>query len=937
MKKFITRVFILFITTLFMQQLMQQETKACNVAVVSASASATGRPFIWKNRDHSESYRHQVLYFPAGSTVKYGSFRLMGETLFDQPDYTVCTGGANETGFAITNTTCVDPNTDLGADTNNVITDLMAKALEQCKTLSEFETVANNYKTYWNNKNISGICAVIDSYGGAAIYEMSTGKGKGNGKDLMFRKYDVDTGVVTDENGDIVNDYKYSQTIGFNNRTNSNHTKDWIAIVSDTPRENRARQLLSAMKLNNSLTPRNIMRYVSKDVCGNTPSDYFIDPDTNAIISPNLWDASYSKSDTYLSPNRDGEMFTGYCISRFQTTMGIVIEGAAAPDQANLTTMWVSLGEPSLSVFVPFFPYAEQVSQYATDNAHTNSGYYWDGVSSTSSTKATCFLNLLFDCVEANAFTNSVLDTTKIYNTALYNVYKNIVLYQNNGSGNYVDYGYRNDGGLILGTLTYKQDNTVNYPRLLSLQAWTLPLEDQVFNHTEEFLNLLRSDTSLISREELAKFSNYVCGFVYNNYSNQSASYAAWSYKLPDNGIAPTVISVDPSNGAVNPPVTNKVTVKFSEAIDAATINTGTFKLMNGSAVVNGSVVYDSVTHSATFTPDSTLATNSTYTVFLTTAIKDISGLSLAAEYTSNFILSSGSGDGDGDGDETDPDENAPVVTTVNTGNGGAVFPVDGAIVVQFSEPMDPNSININTFIVYTDDKAVSGTVVYDAATNTAVFTPDADLSGNTAYTVDLTTGIKDESGLSLPDDYIWSFTTSTEGTNPAITYISPADKEIDIVVDGKISAQFDKLMDETSINTSSFKVTYNSNTSVDGSVAYDPVNRTAVFTSGSRLKSNTVYTVELTADIKDNQGKFIKDTIWTFTTGSGSDISSNASAGSSGGGCGCGSAAEAATSGSGAQPLFPGLVSLLGMMLFPLSLISIHRKSRKKFKIYNS
>jgi len=905
-----------------MQQLLQEEMKACNVAVVSASASATGRPFIWKNRDHSTSYRHQVIYYPEAKSGVGGSMRLMGETYFNTTadPSTVCTGGANESGFAITNTTCIDTTNDI-FDIDNVNTNLLEKALENCRTLAEFEVLAKNYKTYWSGKNISGIFGVIDAYGGAAIYEMWT---DGNGNDLMFRKFDIDTGAVTDEAGAAFFDIKYPQTTGFNNRTNSNHTNGWIEIVSDTPREIRARQLLSAMKLNNTLTPRNIMRYVSKDVCGGNPADYFYDPDNPSSTIANNWDTGDSSVDNYQNPNRGGQMYTRYCISRYQTTMGFVVEGAANPGQANLTTMWVSLGEPSLSVFIPFFPYAEKVSAYAVDDTHeTNvdtgiSSYYWDGVSATSSSKPTCFLNLLFDCVESNPFSSS-------NHSELNSVYKNISLYSNNGCP-YLTYpdmsvrGYTNSWG----PYGLQMDTCIDYPRLLTLQAWTLPLEDQVFNHTEEFINLLTVNPELISSDELAKFSDYVCGYVYKNYSNQSVSYFSWNYILPDNGLAPAVISVDPANGVVNPPATTAVTVKFSEAIDESTINENTFMLMNGSSEVDGSVVYDSVTRSAVFTPDSALATNSTYTVLITTGIKDLAGLSLTAEYTSTFTLSSGADPGE--------DDTAPAVTTVNTGNGGAVFPVDGSIVIQFNEPMNRDSININTFLVFSGSTVVSGTVVYDPATYTATFTPDAFLGSNTTYTVDLTTGIEDESGNSLSEDYTWTFTTSTEDAAPTISSVSPVDKAVGVAINGIITAQFDKLMDKNSINSSSFIITYDETSTVAGEISYDSDNRTAIFTPGGTLEYNTTYTVKLTAGIKDNHGKFIADTTWTFTTASGDAVLSKVSSGSNESGCGCGSSAEAATPGNGSRPLLPGLVSLLGTMLFPLSLIWMHRTRRKKF-----
>jgi len=1353
MKRLFKRIFAILITSLFLQQFLQQETRACDVAVITASASATGRPFIWKNRDHTDSYRHHLLYVSAVNPNVGGSLRLMGETVIDTTSdpSTTCSGGSNESGFAIANTTVYDSHDQY--DINNINTNLVEKALEQCRTLAEFETIARNYTTYWTNKTISGNFAVIDAYGGAAIYEMWTEDGRG--ETLKFRKFDANTGAVTDQDGAAAADNKYSsiEHVGFNNRTNSFHTNGWREITSDTPRELRAGQLFSAMKLKDELSPVNVMRYVSKDVCGDNPGsrniydpenlsepeDYFYDPGvyvtdgTKTIIS-NIWDSSNDDNDFYYDPNYDGEMFTAYCISRYQTTMGLVIEGAANPDQASLTTMWISLGEPSLSVFIPFFPFAHKVSAYAADNAHTNTGYYWDGVSTTSNTKPTCFLNLLFDCAEANPFTGS-------YYPELIDVYTNVSLYKNNGSGS-IDYGYRTYGS------TYVMDTTINYPRLLSLQAWTFPLEDLVFNGAERYLSVLRANPSLITRERLAEFSGYCCKFVYENYctniermsNSQSSSFTVWSYELPDDGlypavvsispaygasglsgivpvtvvfsepvdqatinqntfrlmngpasvagsfdissstvtftpdgalvnnstytvqltagikdlsgksmeadyntsfttrddidpfvssispaygdadkpvdtaisvvfsepvdastvnennftlmngtavisgtvtydallhtalftpaaaldnsvtytvvlntgirdlagnslvyctstfttvapadviapavssiypaygginppvdtaisvefsepldeatindgtftlmngtavisgtvtydallrtaaftpasvldsntaytviltdgirdlagnslvyytstftttasadvtdpavstiypvngvsdipvsttisvlfsepvdsatintdtfrlmngttaiggtvtynsssltavftpsgklaysttytvelasgikdlsgnsladyistftteavsdvVPPSVISVDPANGVVNPPVTSTITVKFSEPVDASTVNENNFMLMNGTVIIPGIVKYDSLLRTASFNPGGTLGDNTIYTVKLTTGIKDLSGNSLASGYNSVFtVLSTGT---------------SPFIKAVNTGNGGAIFPVDGYITVEFSEPVDPDSINAGTFIVLDENGAVAGTVCYDSSTNTAIFMPDNQLNYYTTYTVRLTTGITTETGVSLADDITWIFTTNPDGIVPAITYVNPGDKAVQSPVSGTISVKFNKIMNSDTINKNSFRVS-SVYSSINGSVRYNPLSSTAYFTPDAMLDYNTAYTVEVTADMEDIQGISIEDTKWTFTTESDIITASGDSSGSEGSGCGCGSAAEAAAPGSGSRPLLPGLVSLLGTMLFPLSLIWMHRK----------
>src|SRR4030042_3968961 len=53
--------------------LVYTDAYPCDVAVVSARASSTGRPFIWKSRDCSGNWHQEIKYFPA-ATAKAGAF-----------------------------------------------------------------------------------------------------------------------------------------------------------------------------------------------------------------------------------------------------------------------------------------------------------------------------------------------------------------------------------------------------------------------------------------------------------------------------------------------------------------------------------------------------------------------------------------------------------------------------------------------------------------------------------------------------------------------------------------------------------------------------------------------------------------------------------------------------------------------------------------------
>ena len=60
---------------------------------------------------------------------------------------------------------------------------------------------------------------------------------------------------------------------------------------------------------------------------------------------------------------------------------------------------------------------------------------------------------------------------------------------------------------------------------------------------------------------------------------------------------------------------------------------------------------------------------------------------------------------------------------------------------------------------------AVPGTVTYVPATNTATFTPTANLLPSTQYTATINTSAQSASGNALASNYVWSFTTGTTPT----------------------------------------------------------------------------------------------------------------------------------------------------------------------------
>lgn len=108
----------------------------------------------------------------------------------------------------------------------------------------------------------------------------------------------------------------------------------------------------------------------------------------------------------------------------------------------------------------------------------------------------------------------------------------------------------------------------------------------------------------------------------------------------PVDVIGPSVFTSNPSNGAVNVSTSAAVTLTFTEALNAATVNTGTIQLTSGGVQVAASVVYNASNHTVTITPIDRLANFRTYTISVmggANGVTDVAGNALASAFTITF------------------------------------------------------------------------------------------------------------------------------------------------------------------------------------------------------------------------------------------------------------------------------------------------------------
>jgi uncharacterized protein DUF4082/Big-like domain-containing protein len=130
--------------------------------------------------------------------------------------------------------------------------------------------------------------------------------------------------------------------------------------------------------------------------------------------------------------------------------------------------------------------------------------------------------------------------------------------------------------------------------------------------------------------------------------SFNNTNYWADVVFAPTDTTPPAVTAVVPADGSAGVDSHTKVSATFGEPVDAATVNTGTVRLRDGSGtLVPATVDYAAATRTATLTPTGSLAAGSLYTATVTTGVEDAAGNALAPARSWSFTTASASPDPD--------------------------------------------------------------------------------------------------------------------------------------------------------------------------------------------------------------------------------------------------------------------------------------------------
>ena len=244
--------------------------------------------------------------------------------------------------------------------------------------------------------------------------------------------------------------------------------------------------------------------------------------------------------------------------------------------------------------------------------------------------------------------------------------------------------------------------------------------------------------------------------------------YAGTSYYIYIGDAAdstkPTVTALAPPNGTAGVGVNAMAVIRFSEPMNAVTVNTETVTLTGSSAVP---FVLSHSNDRRTFyvTPQLPLPSSATITLSIN-GVEDSAGNRADAAST---VFATG----------PTPDTTRPSVLAFNPTYNDVNVPVNAVLQILFDEPIDPGSAfaEVNNYLyAYTSGQYVQGgTVSLSADLKRLTFTPPANLTPGQSYQFGVPSGLLDLAGNPVNTNYVYFVASNAADTTaPSVVAVSP-------------------------------------------------------------------------------------------------------------------------------------------------------------------
>jgi len=271
--------------------------EACTTGLAAGGATADSRCLLWKNRDSGNRNNEMVF-------LDQGEFKLIG--VINADDTTQIWAGVNNFGFAIMNAEA----RDMAFPEEKTLYDeegyFMKAALLSCRSVADFELLLQQTNSV--GRGVTSNFGVIDASGVAAFFET------GNHEYFRFDASDSQicpTAFIARAN--------FAEN-GYNEEAYGHG------------RFQNAADLANAQARVNKLSPEYLITHVTRDIST----------------------IDHTAPDTTL-------FYTGGTVNRHRTVSCSIFESVLSGENPLLTTYWITLGEPAVSVAVPLWVLAGEV------------------------------------------------------------------------------------------------------------------------------------------------------------------------------------------------------------------------------------------------------------------------------------------------------------------------------------------------------------------------------------------------------------------------------------------------------------------------------------------------------------------------------------------------------------------------------------------------
>ena len=336
---------------------------------------------------------------------------------------------------------------------------------------------------------------------------------------------------------------------------------------------------------------------------------------------------------------------------------------------------------------------------------------------------------------------------------------------------------------------------------------------------------------------------------------------------VPDT-TAPTVVAIDPVNGATGVVRNKTITITMSEDILESSVTSANIVL---APLIAYSVFRDPTDATKIILdPSSDLPASTLHTITLTAnGIKDLSDNGLASQLQFGFTT---------EADAPPADTTPPTITARSPISGATNVAMDTDITVDFSEPLTW-PIPANSFELFAPGptEVTAVTITNENGNAKLRMNPDSNLTASTPYTVFVRTTIEDVAGNNLASQDSWSFTTAAvpppaDTTPPTVIAQTPSSGAANVARNTTIIVDFSESMDTATIHSNSVELfRVSDSVEVTCSIGFSSIggqsNRRVTLTPTSLLVHGAQYQAFVRTTAKDVAGNAIASEVsWLFT-----------------------------------------------------------------------